>query len=313
MGSSLPLKGGSMMWIHGFEVMCYIIAAMLIFDMIRKRDREEGGLFLSAALAGFALELLAVRLTDIYHYSDAFYIQVGPAPYQFPFFGGIMWGGVAVCAARIAKKFPFSPIVTALFAGWLVVSMDLLLDVAAIRLDGGFWIWEGRPMNLAITHHLFMSVLWVNFLGYMFETPALVYMSGRRRKRAPSSAVKEICISLLIGAAAVAVVGILSAVALLLNRLTDEWFSCLAFIILWCGVFFKLITTLLDRRKHLSFRGKKDWVLLIFWTAMYGYCLAGLWSLGVIRSVPVYGAFGLFLGLMTLALCLLHIEQDESR
>lgn len=313
MGSSLLLKGGSMMWIHGFEVMCYIIAAMLIFDMIRKRDREEGGLFLSAALAGFALELLAVRLTDIYHYSDAFYIQVGPAPYQFPFFGGIMWGGVAVCAARIAKKFPFGPIVTALFAGWLVVSMDLLLDVAAIRLDGGFWIWEGRPMNLAITHHLFMSVLWVNFLGYMFETPALVYMSGRRRKRAPSSAVKEICISLLIGAAAVAVVGILSAVALLLNRLTDEWFSCLAFIILWCGVFFKLITTLLDRRKHLSFRGKKDWVLFVFWTAMYGYCLAGLWSLGVIRAAAAYGVFGLFLGLMTLTLCLLRIEQDESR
>ena len=44
-----------MVWIHGFEIMCYIITAMLIFDIARKRDREEGGLFLSAALAGFAL------------------------------------------------------------------------------------------------------------------------------------------------------------------------------------------------------------------------------------------------------------------
>ena len=45
---------------------------------------------------------------------------------------------------------------------------------------------------------------------------------------------------------------------------------------------------------------------------MYAYCLAGLWSLGVIRAAPLYGAFGLFLGLMTLALCLLHIEEDSG-
>lgn len=301
-------KGEGMLWIHGFEVMCYILAAMLLVDMIRKRDRDEGGLFLSAALAGFALELLAVRLTDIYHYSDAFYIVIGPAPYQFPFFGGLMWGGVAVCAARIAKKFPFSPLMRALFAGWLVVSMDLLLDVAAIRLDGGFWIWEGRPINLAISHHLFMSVVWVNFLGYLFETPALVYMSERRRKRPPSSVPKEIFISLLIGAAAVAVVGILSAAALFMDGLTDEWFSCVAFLMIWCGVLFKLTATLLNRWKRLSFRGKKDWVLVVFWTAMYAYCLAGLWSLGVIRALPAYGAFGLFLGLKTLALCLLRVD-----
>lgn len=302
-----------MVWIHGFEIMCYIITAMLIFDMVSKRDGEEGGLFLAAALAGFALELLAVRLTDIYHYSHAFYIVIGPAPYQFPFFGGLMWGGVAVCARRIAKKFPFGPLMTALFAGWLVVSMDLLLDVAAIRLDGGFWIWDGRPIDLAVTHHLFMSVVWVNFLGYMFETPALVYMTELRRKRAPSSTIKEIFISLLIGAAAVAVVGILSSVALFLDGLTDEWFSCVAFLILWCGVFFKLIMTLAGARKNLSFRGKKDWVLFVFWAAMYAYCLAGLWSLGVIRAAAAYGAFGLFLGIMTLALCLLHIENDSGQ
>ena len=302
-----------MVWIHGFEIMCYIIAAMLIFDVARKRDREEGGLFLSAALAGFALELLAVRLTDIYHYSDAFYIQIGRMPYQFPFFGGLMWGGVAVSARRIAKKFPFGPFMTALFAGWLVVSMDLLLDVAAIRLDGGFWIWDGRPINLAVTHHLFMSVVWVNFLGYLFETPALVYMTELRRKRASTSIIKEIFISLLIGAAAVAVVGILSAVALFLDGLTDEWFSCLAFLILWCGVFFKLIITLARLRRNLSIRGKVDWVLFVFWTAMYAYCLAGLWSLGVIQAVPGYGAFGLFLGLTTLALCLVRVERVSGR
>lgn len=66
---------------------------------------------------------------------------------------------------------------TALLAGWLIVSKDLFLDVVAIRLDGGFWVWDGRPINLIINHYMFMSVIWVNFLGYMFEVPAIVYMT----------------------------------------------------------------------------------------------------------------------------------------
>lgn len=47
-------------------------------------------------------------------------------------------GGITVCGLRIARKFSFDKIMTALLAGWLIVSMDLLLDVVAIRLDGGF-------------------------------------------------------------------------------------------------------------------------------------------------------------------------------
>ena len=298
-----------MVWIHGFEILCYVLTALLAADMIGKKNREEGGLFLSAALAGFTLELLAVRLTDIYHYSEAFYISIGRAPYQFPFFGGLMWGGVAVCATRIAKKFPFNRFMTALFAGWLVVSMDLLLDVAAIRLDGGFWIWEGRSMSLDVTHPLFMSVVWVNFLGYMFETPALVYMTQLRRRR-ESSPAREIFISLLIGIGAVAVVGILSFVALYLDSITDEWFSCVAFILLWCGVFAKLVATLVRRRKQISFRGEKDRVLFLFWAAIYAYCLAGLWSLGVLQRAIFYGALSVFLMIMTLALSLIQIEEE---
>ena len=166
-----------MNWINAFELICYFIVAILLVDIFKKKSYRELGLLVSGALAGFALELLAVRLTDIYHYSNAFYISVGFAPYQFPFFGGLMWGGITVCALRIAQKFSKSKMMTALLSGWLIVSMDLLLDVVAIRLDGGFWVWDGRPINLAINHHMFMSVIWVNFLGYMFEVPSIVYMT----------------------------------------------------------------------------------------------------------------------------------------
>ena len=92
-----------MNWINGFEIMCYFIVLILVLDILKKKNYNELGLLISGALAGFALELLAVRFTGIYHYSKDFFISIGFEPYQFPFFGGLMWGGITVCALRIAK------------------------------------------------------------------------------------------------------------------------------------------------------------------------------------------------------------------
>lgn len=172
-----------MNWINGFEIMCYVLTAMFLADIIRRINWREFWLFLSAAFAGFALELLAVRVTDIYHYSQGFYISIGFKPYQFPFFGGLMWGGLTVYALRIARKLGMNRLMTALAGGWLIVTMDLFLDVAAIRLNGGFWVWDGREITLDITHHMFMSVIWVNFLGYLFETPAVLFFYLRSEEK----------------------------------------------------------------------------------------------------------------------------------
>ena len=56
-----------MSWIHAFELLCYILTGILLWDMVSRKDIGELKLFLSGAIAGFALELLAVRVTDIYH------------------------------------------------------------------------------------------------------------------------------------------------------------------------------------------------------------------------------------------------------
>ena len=139
-----------MNWINAFELLCYAITVMFLWDVIRKKNCEELWLFISVAIAGFALELLAVRVTDIYHYSLDFYISIGFKPYQFPFFGGLMWGGLTVYGLRIARRLKLNDFMTALVTGWLIVTMDILLDVAAIRLDGGFWVWDGREITLEI-------------------------------------------------------------------------------------------------------------------------------------------------------------------
>lgn len=292
-----------MNWINTFELLCYAITVMFLWDVIRKKNRRELWLFISAAIAGFALELLAVRVTDIYHYSPDFYISIGFKPYQFPFFGGLMWGGLTVYGLRIARRLKLNDFMTALVTGWLIVTMDVLLDVAAIRLDGGFWVWDGREITLEITHHMFMSVIWVNFLGYMFETPAMVYISLKTAaKRDQMPLWKQLLAAVGIGVSGVAFVGAASGISLLLNAVTDEWFACIAFVLLWCFVSVMVIRRCMGAGARISFAKNQEVPTLIYWSAMYGFSIAALIHLGITSAVPVYFIFGIIMFAGTLFL-----------
>ena len=296
-----------MNWINAFELMCYAITLLFLADIIRKKSWNELYLFIAAAFAGFALELLAVRVTDIYHYSRDFYISIGFAPYQFPFFGGLMWGGLTVYALRIAKRLELSPVLTSLVGGWLIVTMDLFLDVAAIRLNGGFWVWDGREVTLEITHHMFMSVIWVNFLGYMFETPAMIYISLRTEaKRTGLPVWKQLLSAAGIGIAGVAFVGAASGLSLWLNSITDEWFACIAFIILGVTVFIVILRTIVVNKLRFRLFGKRDLPVLLYWLAMYGFCIAALVYLGIASEKPIYFISSCILGAGTLMLGILE-------
>ena len=286
-----------MNWINAFELLCYAITAMFLWDVIRKKNREELWLFISAAIAGFALELLAVRVTDIYHYSPDFYISIGFKPYQFPFFGGLMWGGLTVYGLRIARRLKLNDFMTALVTGWLIVTMDILLDVAAIRLDGGFWVWDGREITLQITHHMFMSVIWVNFLGHMFETPAMVLISQKTADRRSQLPVwKQLLAAIGIGVCGVAFVGAASGISLLLNSVTDEWFACIAFVLLWCFVLAGVIKRCISAGTRIIDAKNWDVSVLIYWGVMYGFSIAALIHLGIVSAAPLYFIFGIIMG-----------------
>ena len=286
--------------LNHFEMLCYALTIMGLADMIIGRKEEDLLLFLSASLAGFALELLAVRVTGIYHYSTKFLFNIGSEPYQFPLFGGFMWGGLTVYALRIVRKLKMSPLLTSLLCGWLVVTMDIFLDVAAIRLNGGFWVWEGREITLDITHHMFMSVLWVNFLGYLFETPAMVYVSLKTwdaRKNAPVW--KKLLYAAGIAGAGIGFVGAASGISLFLNSFTDEWFACIAFVLLWVLI---LLFTLKHLKTVRCVIRSFDLPLVLYWAAMYLFCIAGLGHLGIAFQKPLYFVFCLASALFTLYL-----------
>ena len=289
-----------MNWIHAFEILCYALSAVLIWDMVRKKNISELKLFLSGTIAGFALELLAVRVTDIYHYNPDFWLNLGREPFQFPIFGGLMWGGLTVCALRISKRLGFGKVMTALVTGFLIVSMDLLLDIAAIRLDGGFWVWDGREINCNVDHHMFMSVIWVNFLGYMFETPMVTWLSLRDSEKGDGRPWwKHLLASVLNALGGIGFVGVMSLLALWLNSVTDEWFACIAFILLWGYVLVRIVIQSLKARPA----SESQHLAMIFFLAMYLYCFAALSTLGIFRQHSWLAALGavLLIGTVVIA------------
>ena len=290
-----------MSWINSFELMCYIIVAIMLVNLIRTRDYDALFTFGAAALVGFFMELAAVAVTDIYYYNDGFWLSLGKVPKQFPLFGGFMWGGLTVYGIRLAKKLRFNKWMTALAAGFFIVTMDILLDVAAIRLDGGFWVWVGNPINTQITQHTFLSVIWVNFLGYMFETPAVVLLTQLKCKKVkPTEWAKQTLGMFLVALGAIAVTAIGSLASLGLNAVTDDWFACIAFSLLWTAVAILIVRQAFKIKLRPVHPKKWDVPMLVFWLAMYGYCLAALGHLGLISALPWFFAVGIAFTAMTM-------------
>ena len=290
-----------MSWIHAFELMCYAIVVIMLIDLIRKKDYNSLFTFGSAALVGFVMELLAVAVTDIYYYNPDFLLNLGFEPKQFPVFGGFMWGGLTVYGIKLAEKLKWDKTRTALAAGMFIVTMDILLDVVAIRLDGGFWVWVGKEIAPDIDQHTFMSVIWVNFLGYMIETPTVAWLTLRKREKYGERDWKKQALHMfLIALKAIGVTAAGSLIALGLNALTNDWFSCIAFSLLWT------VSAVIMVRRCIALRMRPDkpeywsWPMLIFWVAMYIYCLAALFALGIAVAAPWFIIVGIVFTFATL-------------
>ena len=303
-----------MNWLNAFELICYIIVVILLIDTIRKKDYNSIFTFCAAALVGFAMELLAVSVTDIYYYSNDFWLSLGKVPHQFPVFGGLMWGGLTVYAIKLAKKFGCGKLLTGLIAGMFVVTMDILLDVVAIRLNGGFWIWAGSPVTLAISNQSFMSVIWVNFLGYMIETPAVVFLTLKVREKTRETDFKKQTQGMFF----VAFGGILittagSLVSLLLNSITNDWFACTAFLAVWFVMFAVIIIKAIKSKLKITEPKRWDIPMLLFWLALYAYCIAAVISLNIHAAYLWFLVIGIFFAVGTVYFCIAEQKQGNPK
>lgn len=299
-----------MNWLNAFELICYVIVALLLANLIRKRDYNGLFTFGAAALVGFAMELLAITVTDIYFYSDDFWLSLGNTPHQFPVFGGLMWGGLTVYGMQLADKLGFGRKLKAFSTGMFIVTMDILLDIVAIRLDGGFWTWVGRPITTEITQNSFMSVIWVNFLGYMIETPAVVWLTLKKcEKVREKDWAKQTGTMFLIALGGIIITSAGSLAALFFNSITNDWFACIAFLVIWISLAVIIAVRCIRSRIRISPVRKWDVPMFVFWLALYGYCIAGIIALGIGQTQPWFLVLAFIFMLTTLYFCVAELTS----
>lgn len=271
-----------MSWLNSFELLCYLIVIISLVSFVKQKDYRSLFAFGTAALVGLTLELLAVSFSGKYYYNNGFLIVLGIKPHQFPVFGGLMWGVLTAYAIKIAQKFRFNKIITSLFAGILIVTMDLFLDVVAIRLDGGFWIWVGEPLNISINSRAFMGVTWVNFLGYMIMTPGVAYLTLKTQELVNVADLKKQTLHMLLNClGGIIIAGIGNFLNLLINNATNSMFSFIAFPLIWIVMVVIIGQRAICAKLKLSKTKDWDWPMAVFWTAIYIYCLAAILYLNI--------------------------------
>ncbi|MHA1521767.1 MAG: carotenoid biosynthesis protein [Promethearchaeota archaeon] len=156
------------MWIQIFEIMIISIYLIAIGLLIKSRDYTRIGELINGTIFGVMLEYLNILVFEGYLYHPDFWLQAGTVPNNVPLVIGLAWGLLGITTRAIVDRFEFPTLVSLLFATILAVTFDLFLDVVAVRLEGGFWLWSGLPENWDITNSALYGVPWGNYIGWFF-------------------------------------------------------------------------------------------------------------------------------------------------
>ena len=156
------------MWIQIFEVMIVVIYAIAIGLLLKNRDYTRIEELVNGTIFGVMLEYINIFLFEGYNYHPDFWLQLGVVPNNVPLVIGMAWGLLGISTRAIAARFELPTVVSLLFATLLAVTFDLYLDIVAVRLEGGFWVWAEFPENWDISNIALYGVPWGNYIGWFF-------------------------------------------------------------------------------------------------------------------------------------------------
>lgn len=112
-----------------------IFAILAIFFKERKNKDFLETLIL-AVLYGVILEVLNVHMSGLYSYGKEFMVQI----YDVPLAIGLGWAVIYYISHKSAQNYNLKWWQIPLFMSLIALSIDLVVDVVAIRL--GFWSWR---------------------------------------------------------------------------------------------------------------------------------------------------------------------------
>ncbi len=155
-------------WILAFEIPLMIFFIFVVGILIKGKEYSRLSDLVTAFVFGITLEYLNMAITAGYHYHTEFLLQFGNPPNNVPIIIGLAWGILLLTSQDISGRLKLPLNIRVFFEAAFVVSTDIMLDVIAIRLEGGFWVWSGITTDLTITNSTFFGVGWINFVGWYF-------------------------------------------------------------------------------------------------------------------------------------------------
>lgn len=179
------------------ELSVYILLILCIIHSLRQQGKYLIYLF-GGLIFGLLLEFVDVYFLKGYTYGR-FYIMVGSAPEDIPFWIGVGWGIIIYSSRLFTDKFGLPILAAAALDALLALNIDLTMDVTAYRLH--MWDWGWRANHLDPLNSQWFGIPYNNYFGWLTVVFTYSYFS-RLFTRSFSKSFRhkiwaQICIALL--------------------------------------------------------------------------------------------------------------------
>ena len=278
-------------WILAFEIPTMILFVFAVGMLIKGKNYSRLSDLLTAFVFGITLEYLNMAITEGYHYHTEFLLQFGNPPTNVPIVIGLAWGMLLLTAQDVSRRLKLPLRVRIFFEAAFVVSTDIMLDVIAIRLEGGFWVWDTVSTDLTITNTSFFGVGWMNFVGWYFVIFFVsLFLHIMNQKIKPDSWIWQISKILIIPI--VSYIGLFGAITAIHFGLPG--YSWLAFLGLYfISMLIPLIYIL--RKRPIEIEKTQSVFPLLFYLFSYLFSVTAMIYLGLVTEVLWFFIVGLLL------------------
>lgn len=121
----------------------------------------------SIATFALILEYLSIKTYDAYQYSPDFILQFGRRPDNVPIVIALAWAIIIGTSMKISDSTKIHQKARPYLDTLLALTIDLSMDVIAIRIEKGLWNWKIELSN-TISFDSFIGVRYGNFIGWFF-------------------------------------------------------------------------------------------------------------------------------------------------
>jgi hypothetical protein len=275
-------------WTGSFELLTFGLFFGIVAYLISVKDFRKILEMMSGVLFGVVLEFVNVFVFGGYHYNEDFLVQIGAPPVNIPIVIGIGWGIILYAILEISDRFTMPGGYRILLAALLGLSIDLSMDVIAIRLDEGFWVWHNIVVDNQVSFEGVLGVAWGNYYGW-FSVLFIINMLIRieRKKIADDNHILLIGVMLLNPVIAT----LLLVGSYYLQIPIIQWTGNFAVGTLNTILLALVILVIYMWRRRPAITRKRSWLSLLLFAYMHLYFLVGYFVAGIFREIPWFLLF----------------------